>query len=48
MEGLVDEKNLMDQEFQYYHVALPDHTLDKLKCQGIAVDSWDIKMDPVI
>jgi hypothetical protein len=46
--GLPEERERMGKEIEYYHVALPDYGGDKLMCQGIAVDSWDMSVKLVI
>ena len=41
--GFTDETTLLGKDFEYFNVALPNYTTDKMVCQGLEVDSWNTK-----
>ena len=42
---LKKETELLGEEFEYYHVQLPNYYTDKLWCHNVPVDSWEKKKD---
>ena len=40
--GLEREASLLDQDFEYFHIQLPNYEKDKLWCHNLPIDSWDV------